>query len=483
MNEQRIRITRLLHDHFGFQSFRPGQEETINSVVKNENTLAILPTGAGKSLLYQLPAYLFSGTVIIISPLISLMQDQVDRLHQQGEKAVIMLNGQLVGKERSRVLNRLNDFRFIFTSPEMLANKRVQTALQRIKISFLVIDEAHCISQWGPDFRPEYLLLKQIRQQLGMPKVLMLTATATPQVQTDILTKMGIAQAKVQVVSESVDRPNIYLEVEKFLNQVDKQDRLLELVKKYQGPGVIYFASRKLATQMAEWLNNNAGVNVVAYHAGVSAVERFKIQKQFMNGTAQVICATSAFGMGIDKNDIRFIIHYHLPSNLENYLQEIGRAGRDGEQSIAILLYANGDENIQRQLTSIDLPSIELLEQINQGKLHPSVLGEQADLFSFYLQHHYSPREIISSFDQRQRQLAIELRKMIGYIDTTSCRRKYILEYFGEKLIKRPSHCCDLDRQDNAEIPIKILANTINSSENGGYWQSRLDKLLNISER
>lgn len=184
-------ILDVLQNHFGFEDFRPGQEETINALLEGKDTLSILPTGAGKSLLYQLPAYLLPGTILIVSPLISLMQDQVDRLHRQGEKRVIMLSGQLVGKERASVLRNLKSFKFIFTSPEMLDNQQVLTALKKNKIALMVIDEAHCISQWGPDFRPEYLLLKEVRQQLGSPTTLLLTATATPRIRQDILKKNG----------------------------------------------------------------------------------------------------------------------------------------------------------------------------------------------------------------------------------------------------------------------------------------------------
>lgn len=484
MNEQHDAVERLLHERFGFAHFRPGQRETIDSVIDNENTLAVLPTGAGKSLLYQLPGYLFNGTVIIISPLISLMQDQVDRLHKQGEKAVAMLTGQLVGKERRQVLGQLGHFRFVFTSPEMLANEQVLAAFQRVSISLLVVDEAHCISQWGPDFRPEYLLLKQVRQRLNARRTLLLTATATPAVRKDILSKMGIRSDQTRVIVESVDRSNIFLKVEKFVSQQDKDGRLLELVKKYRGPGVIYFASRKLATQMADWLASNTGLNVTAYHAGVPAVERFKIQEQFMNNTAQVICATSAFGMGIDKNDIRFVIHYHLPSNLENYLQEIGRAGRDGQQSVAVLLYANGDEAIQRQLTTIDLPPVEILEEIRQGRLHASVLGDQADLFKFYLQHDYAPQQIVAAFQNRQKQLGRELQQMLAYLETDSCRREFILNYFGEHLKKRPPYCCDLDCPDMEQVPVVLPAPVKHIGNAGtGNWERRLQKLLNVSER
>ncbi len=442
-------ILDVLQNHFGFEDFRPGQEETINALLEGKDTLSILPTGAGKSLLYQLPAYLLPGTILIVSPLISLMQDQVDRLHRQGEKRVIMLSGQLVGKERASVLRNLKSFKFIFTSPEMLDNQQVLTALKKNKIALMVIDEAHCISQWGPDFRPEYLLLKEVRQQLGSPTTLLLTATATPRIRQDILKKMGMMTA-YQVI-KSVDRPNIFLAVKSIATQKEKDGELLKLVQKFTGPGIIYFASRRLASQMAEWLENQTDLNVAAYHAGVAPIERFRIQNQFMNNELQVICATSAFGMGIDKNDIRYVIHYHLPSNLENYLQEIGRAGRDGKQSLAVLLYT------------------------------ASVLGEQASLFEFYLEHSFTPQQIITMFERRKIQTEKELQEMVAYIKENGCKREYLLTYFGEQFDGSNEFCCDYELSDWTTKLILPVSQPLSENNKVG-WEDRLKALLNITE-
>ncbi|MBB1079086.1 ATP-dependent DNA helicase RecQ [Limosilactobacillus sp. STM2_1] len=477
--KSRQELLRILKKQFGFNSFRPGQEETIIKLLAGEDVLTVLPTGAGKSLLYQLPAYLLTGTVIIVSPLISLMQDQVDRLHRQGEKRVVMLNSQLVGAERTAVLKRLQSFKFVFTSPEMLDNDNVLTAFNNVDVAMLVIDEAHCISQWGPDFRPEYLLLKDVRQQLGKPTTLMLTATATPRIRQDIQAKMGINDA--QQIVESVDRPNIFLAVQKVYRQQEKDEELLRLVQKFKGPGIIYFASRKMASQMAEWLAERTGLNIAAYHAGITAIDRFQIQRQFMANELQVICATSAFGMGIDKNDVRFVIHYHLPNNLENYLQEIGRAGRDGKQSLAVLLYADGDEMIQRQLTSIDIPPVELLQQIKEHRLSSVVLGEQAELFNFYLAHHSSPEQIVSIFKHRKYQMEQELQEMLGYINNRGCRRKYLLTYFGEQLSTNKENCCDFDKEE-WQTEIDLPASKLVTKPKKLDWQEQLKLLLNIDE-
>lgn len=474
-------IYQVLQEKFGFTSFRPGQEEVIKMLLAGKNILAVLPTGAGKSLLYQLPAYLLPGVVLIVSPLISLMQDQVDRLRRRGERRVIMLNGQLTGYERKQVLQHLITYKFVFTSPETLANPDVLAALQNVQLGLMVVDEAHCVSQWGPDFRPEYLLLKKIRTTLANPLTLLLTATATPTVRHDILEKLGLNQHEVHQVVRSVNRPNILMTVTTLASQEEKDHKLLQLIKKFEGPGIIYFASRKLATQMANQLAKLTGKPVAAYHAGVSPVERFRIQEQFMNNNLRLICATSAFGMGIDKEDIRFVIHYHMPSNLENYVQEIGRAGRDGHQSIAVLLYASGDEQIQRQLTHLDLPPEKLLSQVQKGELPASVMGEQGEIFKFYLTHHYQPQQVIKAFKRRQQQLKAELQIMLEYIMQDSCRRTYILQYFGEEPVTMDRLCCDVD--DPAWEDQKILpASPVTTSPRYLPWQQRLARLIKIAK-
>lgn len=470
---------RLLNERFGYQDFRDGQRETIESLLAGHDTLAVLPTGAGKSLLYQLPAYLLPGGVIIVSPLISLMQDQVDRLRQHGEKRVVMLNSQLHGAARDQVLRSLASYRFIFASPEILTNPAILAALRRIPLSMMVIDEAHCISQWGPDFRPEYLLLQKIRESIGQPRLLMLTATAPPRVRRDILKKLGLNRDRVHTVIRSVNRPNIFLAVERVANQQERDERLLQLVTKLPGPGIIYFASRKLATQVAEWLHEQTGFVVAPYHAGMSPVDRFKIQQQFMNNQIQLICATSAFGMGIDKDDIRYVIHYHLPANLESYMQEIGRAGRDGQQSVAVLLYAPGDEGLPSQLTAISLPSVNLLTQVKNHRLQPTVLGDDQDLFTFYLDHDYQPAQIIAAFKQRRRQQIISLQKMLDYLSLTTCRRRFLLDYFGEEAGEFPPPCCDADQQKwLGELTFPTPIDEPASGQQAD-WHQRLRQLFN----
>lgn len=479
MDEQQLYTT--LRRRFGFSKFRDGQLATIKSLLTGHNTLAVLPTGGGKSLLYQLPAYLLPGAVLVVSPLISLMQDQVDRLHANGEKRVLMLSGHRENLSRQQELARLATAKFIFASPEFLAKPEVITRLRQIQLSLLTIDEAHCISQWGPDFRPEYLLLKELRQELNAPLTLLLTATATPKTRQDILEKVGLSLQKTRIISRSVNRANLFLAVSELSNSNDKQAALLKLVNHLPGAGIIYFASRRLASNMATWLQDNSSLTVAAYHAGMSIADRFRVQQQFMNNHLQLVCATSAFGMGIDKADIRFVIHYHLPTSLENYVQEIGRAGRDGQQSVAILLYCPGDEQLTRQLVQIDLPSAEQFNRVQAGTLPVQALGENYELFDFYCRHHYHYQQVVALFDQRRSQVTWRLRQVQAYLALTTCRRQFILSYFGEGRAEQ-EHCCDLEQPDwqtTLSLPVHRLITPLQRSTD---WEGQLRNLLNLTK-
>lgn len=470
-------LTQILKAKFGFSSFRPGQEETLRTVMDGQPTLAVLPTGSGKSLLFQLPAYLISGLILVVSPLISLMQDQVDRLRSQGDFKVAILNSDLPYQDRRQLLATLDQYHFLFTSPESLANPQVQSRLKTISIGLFVVDEAHCVSQWGPDFRPEYLLLKQMWQTLRPKRLLMLTATATPDVQQDIIDKLGLKNSTVKIVSRGVDRPNIFLAVQKLADEDRKRSELLRLLMQLKTSGVVYFSSRKLASEMASFIQQKSGLKIAAYHAGQSRRERFIIQQQFMQGQLDVIFATSAFGMGIDKSNLRFVIHYHLPGSLEAYWQEIGRAGRDGKTAIAILLYAPGDESLPAMLMSHELPTADQVQQWLRRPRQPQIMGPNGEVVAFYLKHGWSLNQIQKLFQQEFQQGHRRLDKMLGYVRTQKCRRAYVLQYFQEKLVSKPAMCCDNDCDWDFEklgLPHEKLAEQVRHDN----WQSRIQQLL-----
>lgn len=440
---QREAIYRLLKTKYGFDEFRPGQYDVISDLLAGQDVLAVLPTGTGKSLIYQLVGTVLPGLVVVVSPLISLMQDQVARLNYQGEKQVAALTSQLDFGTRQAILRQLTALKFLFISPEMLKQPPVLAALETTKISLLVIDEAHCISTWGPDFRPDYLSLGALKRTLGDPLTLMLTATATAKVRQDILTELQVPAAK-QVIY-SVNRPNIYLAVEQVASEADKRSRLQQLVLAVQRPSIIYFSSKRQTDLIADWLRASTSLRVAAYHAGLSAEDRFKIQQQFMAGKLDVICATSAFGMGIDKANIRQVIHYHLPNNLADYVQEIGRAGRDGQPALAVLLYAPGDEQLVRNLNDLTAASPTEIQQ--DAQRFQQARAPETDLsavLQYYWTHGYSVEQVTAQFEKRQWAKETELTQLLTYIQTKTCRRAILMAYFNETAPDHTTRCCQL---------------------------------------
>ncbi|WP_367294936.1 ATP-dependent DNA helicase RecQ [Levilactobacillus yonginensis] len=461
---------------FGFNTFRSGQKAALAALEANQDTLAILPTGAGKTLIYQLYGYRHPGCVLIVSPLLSLMNDQVNRMRISGFKRVAAITSQTGYVERQVILDHLNDLQFLFLSPEMLAQPQMLARVRQLDLSLLVIDEAHCIVQWGPDFRPEYLLLGAIRTKLNQPLTLMLTATAGKMTRQEISKQL---RSQPQVVTESVDRPNIFLDVENVANEAEKQSRLQALVAKLQLPGVIYFSSKQQATDTALWLQQTTGVQAAAYHAGLSGEDRFRIQQQFMTGQLDLICATSAFGMGIDKNDVRFVIHYHLPADLESYAQEIGRAGRDGQPSIAILLYAPGDEQLPLALGQSNRPDE---ETITRYYAHPQSFAADdpvIHLLAFYRGHGISQAAVIQLFARREKERNRALANMLAYARERRCLRQVWLQAFDETSPAHSAACCapgevalDLDQ-------LKLLRRPAAATENiPTDWETRLNRLF-----
>ncbi|MCS9993022.1 RecQ family ATP-dependent DNA helicase [Weissella confusa] len=474
-------LTAVLKEKFGFDSFKPGQAEVLEALTAGKNTLAMLPTGGGKSLIYQMMGNMRDGLVIIVAPLLSLMQDQVARLNYAGEPKVVALNSTLPQDARRTILRSLDQYKFLFVSPEMLGQTVVQSALRKVKINLLVVDEAHTIVSWGPDFRPDYLALPQVHKKLGQPQLLLLTATATPKMMTDITVPFGLPESDWFIYRQSVDRPNIYLHTETLANEGQKRERLADLVRQLQGPGIVYFSSRKLATSMADWLAENTGRRVAAYHAGLDTMSRYRIQQQFMLGQIDVIAATSAFGMGIDKDNVRYVIHYHLSNDLANYLQEIGRAGRDGEQSAAILLYVPGDENLQLNMIDGTIPNREVVMGYYDKRFGADEIGrDKANLLDFYAKQGMNPDEVATMFETRRQQRQQDLYNLVNYAKSDAGLRRQLLDHFGD----------DAQSNDDAESvgvvdwhPEKLaLVATEAPTELAGVtdWRTQVAKLFNL---
>mgnify|MGYP003361726957 CR=1 FL=1 len=470
-------IKQVLQQRFGYTAFKPGQAEVIRAVLAGQDTFAILPTGTGKSLCYQLPGYLLSGQVVVISPLLSLMQDQVAQLHYLGEKRVLALTSTLDATTRRSSLAHFSQYKFIFLSPEMANQAPIRQQLRQAQVDLLVVDEAHCISQWGVDFRPDYLGLKSLRAAITPKATLALTATATKRVQADILAKLGLSATDTKQIVHSVDRRNIYLATEAVADDTTKDQRLIELCQQLKQPGIIYFSSRQKAEEITQLLQQKVTARVAFYHGGMASQDRFAVQQQFMHGKLMIICATNAFGMGINKADVRFVIHYHLPSNLESYLQEIGRAGRDGQQSIAYLLYAPRDFQLQANLVTNTLPDAALIKQyFAQPQRFANAAIPEIDLLKFYRQHGQDAATLQHLFAKRRDEKLLALRSMLAFLQTPGCKRQFILNYFTDPTkVTHDATCCNTTTPpDLAALDLyrpTTIADTESQQQN---WQERL---------
>jgi ATP-dependent DNA helicase RecQ len=353
-----------LHEHFGFAEFREGQREVIDSILEGRDTVVVMPTGGGKSLCFQLPALMREGATVVVSPLIALMKDQVDALHARGLPATF-INSSIdfeEQKDRMRQLRR-GELKLVYVAPERFRSNHFVEALQSANVSLFAVDEAHCVSTWGHDFRPDFLRLKQAIEQIGRPQVVALTATATPYVRADIIEQLGLREPRAFV--SGFDRPNLSLRVVHTQKDREKITHIRALAAG-GGSGIIYSSTRKSVEQVARRLQD-AGLSVVAYHAGMEDAERVRAQDQFMSGARQMIVATNAFGMGIDKPDIRFVAHYQMPGSIEAYYQEIGRAGRDGLPSTCALLFNYADKRTQDYFIEGSYPPPELIAKVYEA--------------------------------------------------------------------------------------------------------------------
>ncbi len=360
-------LKQQLWEKFNIDSFRSGQAEIISDAMDGNDVLGILPTGSGKSLCYQLPATLTGGVTIVVSPLISLMEDQVKQLKAAGIKSAVALNSFMNPLEKKRVFRELNHYQLIYVSPELLQQNEIIHRLQQMHVKLFVVDEAHCISQWGHEFRPDYLRLEEVLKALNHPVVMALSATATPEVQRDIARSLGRPDMKKHIYP--MDRDNITFAVKEVTGDKEKLEIIVRLLKRYRVPALIYFSSKRKTEETAAYLSEQVPSHRIAfYHGDMDQMDRITIQQQFMNDQIDVICCTSAFGMGINKHNIRLILHYHFPLQIESFIQEIGRAGRDGKSSVSLLLYSPADKAIPNSIIENELPEEGELQTI-AGKL------------------------------------------------------------------------------------------------------------------
>lgn len=461
-----MQLEAALKQYYGFDDFRPGQKEILEDILSGHDVLGMLPTGTGKTLIYQLAAVLLKGRALIVSPLVSLMQDQVDQFKQAGFKSTVALNSFLDHSDIRSVLNHLKDYQFVFVSPEIMQNNYIRSALLSVNWSLFVVDEAHCISQWGHEFRPHYLDLAFIRKELGNPVCLALTATAAVKVQEDILKYLEMEGAKVHI--HSVNRPNISIFVESFSDIEQKQDRAIDLITELKGPGIVYTNTRRGAEQLATVLHERGMQDVSYYHGGMEQDERLLVQKQFLNSQLQLIVCTNAFGMGINKPDIRYVIHYNAPPNVEGYVQEIGRAGRDLQSSAAILLYHPSDLEIPFHFIENELPDENQIDYIlsDYDVLAEQTLSERLQLAGIsetgqrFMEYHLNNSGVLyekcvpevkreslkktlkKKIEERKREKLKSLRMIEKWITDEGCKRNMLLKYFGEEVIAAMDDCC-----------------------------------------
>jgi ATP-dependent DNA helicase RecQ len=480
-------LERGLREYFGFERFRAGQREVIEHVLARRHTLAVLPTGSGKSLCYQLPAQLLPGLTLVVSPLIALMQDQVEALARRGFANVTFLSSALSPAETGQRYSEIEHGRYklVYVAPERCDAPRFQQLVRQRELALVVIDEAHCISQWGHDFRPHYRTLLSRLPELRRAIFLALTATATTEVQNDIVAALDLP-ALERVIAD-FNRPNLRFEALHLDRRAEKDAKLLELLKGDDGAAIVYASTRKEARTVHQLLSE-CSVEACLYHAGLEAAQRTAAQQRFQRDECRVIVATVAFGLGIDKPNVRRVIHYNIPGSLENYYQEAGRAGRDGAEAVCTLLYSQADVRTQRFLLDQAYPAAQalfrvydLLREAAPLAVGASDLATASQLpeitVNAALQLLYEQRWLTltpegkyavarvegelnietAALNQRRWRANERLRKMIEYALEVACRRARILEYFGQHFTP-PCGGCDVCARAATQVAASELA-------------------------
>jgi ATP-dependent DNA helicase RecQ len=474
----RDELRRVAAQTFGWSQLRDEQLQAMEQVMAGHDVLAVLPTGAGKSAIYQVPALLLDGPTVVVSPLIALQQDQREGIEDTRAPEAVAVNSTQRRDEHKRVWKaiRQGEAEYTFLSPEQLSKDEVVDALAELGVSLFAVDEAHCVSAWGHDFRPDYLRLGPVIERLGHPRVIALTATAAPPVRRDIVQRLGLREHREVIAS--FDRPNLYLAVQRFTDDTDKRQAVITRVRTLTADpatrrGLVYAASRKDAEFYAGELAQ-CGVRVAAYHAGMKAADRERVHEQFLADQLDVVVATSAFGMGIDKPDVRFVVHSSVPESVDSYYQQIGRAGRDGQPAEITLFYRPQDLSLQKFLTASKAPEQALAEvahtlQDHHGPMRPAELKDTVNLSAAqcsravnlleqagavgttsdgqleYLDPDLPPDQAVHRAvdvaQTHQRLIRSRIDMMRGYAETTGCRRQYLLGYFGEQLAYPCGNC------------------------------------------